>query len=171
MWCCAILPDDINSLIKQICTEANRDIGLPMDVFRFPLHISMKKSFRTSDFDSVKRQLRDCLERHGKMDIKVSAPVRNGRMIWLKVEKTESLMSLHEEMDRLLLERFAIPISEHDALFLPHISLFTGGDREKLDKMYGILEKKIEGFEPEVTRFVIGSSAHRDEYFDIRGMK
>jgi hypothetical protein len=51
MWVCALLPDDINRELVDICREVNRNIGLPEDVFRFPLHISMKKSFRTKEFE------------------------------------------------------------------------------------------------------------------------
>lgn len=49
MWVCGLLPQKEQEKLVEICKEANREIGLPEVVFKFPLHISMKKSFYVTD--------------------------------------------------------------------------------------------------------------------------
>ena len=46
---------EIKREIAEICRAANREIGLPGNVCKFPVHIFMEKSFDTVDFDAVKR--------------------------------------------------------------------------------------------------------------------
>lgn len=65
MWVCGILPETLNREIVSICRDANQKIGLPETVFRFPLHISMKKSFYTEDFKTVKQTVVDFLLQKG----------------------------------------------------------------------------------------------------------
>lgn len=57
MWVCGLLPQKEQEKLVEICKEANREIGLPEVVFKFHLHISMKKSFYVTDFESVKKKL------------------------------------------------------------------------------------------------------------------
>lgn len=38
MWACAIIPQELNHRIVTVCKTVNRDINLPENVFRFPLH-------------------------------------------------------------------------------------------------------------------------------------
>ena len=54
MWVCAIAPEEFRERVTQLCLEENVSIGMPENVFKLPLHISLKKSFYTEDFDSVK---------------------------------------------------------------------------------------------------------------------
>jgi hypothetical protein len=66
-----------------------------------------------------------------------------------------------------LLSNFNIPISQFDADFHPHISLFTKGEREQIAQMYERLKTQIEPMEITLEKFVIGSSMHKDEFFNV----
>jgi hypothetical protein len=52
-WVCSIMPEATNRKIVSLCRELNQEIGLPETVFKFPLHISLKKSFRTQRYEEV----------------------------------------------------------------------------------------------------------------------
>jgi 2'-5' RNA ligase len=167
MWVCAILPEELNSKLAVICKRNNRDLHLPEDVFKFPLHISMKKSFFTAEFDEVKAQVKSFVLKRGKINCAVGELGIHKNMIWLPIETRGELSIWHNELDKMLLDNFNIPIVPFDANFHPHISLFTKGSEEQIAQMYERLKGQIQPMEITLTKFVIGSSMHKDEFFDV----
>jgi 2'-5' RNA ligase len=167
-WVCAIMPDDVNREITSLCRELNAGIGLPETVFKFPLHISLKKSFRTGDFDGVHAEALALLKRHMPISCRVSGVTLHKNMIWLNITPNESLLKFHQELDALLLSKFGIAIDKFDKVFQPHISLFTSGNRDDIMDMYNLLrEENIHLDNVEFHKFVIGSSLHRDTFYNL----
>ena len=167
-WVCAIMPDDINRKIVSLCKELNAGIGLPETVFKFPLHISLKKSFRTHDFEAVREDALALLKEHSPMSCRVSGVTIHKNMIWLYIAPNASLLAFHQALDQLLLSKYGVAIDKFDNVFQPHISLFTSGDRTDTQDMYDLLtEEDIRIDNVEFHKFVIGSSAHRDTFYTI----
>ena len=166
-WICGLLPQDDNQRIVSLCKKANQDIGLPENVFALPLHISMKKSFLADDFLLVKQEMKRFALSKGSIPIKTNPPILHKNMIWLPIEPSIMISSWHHELDALLLDKFGIEIANFDKAFKPHISLFTKGTAEKMKQIYPALQKALPPMEMEIKRFVIGSSAHKDEFFDV----
>jgi hypothetical protein len=53
-------------------------------------------------------------------------------------------------------------------VFQPHISLFTSGDRDDIMDMYDLLKEEALRFDDvEFHKFVIGSLAHRDTFYEL----
>jgi 2'-5' RNA ligase len=167
MWVCAILPAEYSDRLAMLCKRNNRDLHLPEDVFRFPLHISMKKSFLTTAFDDVKAQIKAFLFERGKINCHVGGMEIHKQMLWLPIEAKGDLASWHNDLDRILLDKFRIPIAPYDADFHPHISLFTKGSAEQISQMYARLKPQVQPMDITLSRFVIGSSMHKDEFFDV----
>jgi 2'-5' RNA ligase len=167
MWVCAVLPAELNSKLAAICKRNNRDLRLLEDVFKFPLHISMKKSFYTTEFDEVKAQIKSFIFERGKITCRVSEIEIHKNMIWLPIETKGDLLSWHDELDKILLKNFAIPVTPYDANFHPHISLFTKGGEEQIAQMYARLKGQVEPMDITLNKFVIGSSMHKDEFIEI----
>jgi hypothetical protein len=167
MWICALLPEKLNQELIDICKKENQKIGLPENVFRFTLHISMKKSFQTTDFDEVKTEILMHIHEYGKISCNILEPVLHKKMIWLPVASQGQIREWHDKLDEMLLNKFEIPIDRFDFKFQPHISLFTKGSEKQLVKMQELLKEKIQPEEMILERFVIGSSRHKDEFFDI----
>jgi hypothetical protein len=167
MWICAMLPERLNQELVDICKKENLTIGLPENVFRFPLHISMKKSFHTMDFDKVKAEILMHIHGYGKISCNISEPVLHKKMIWLTVASQGQIRDWHDKLDEMLLNKFEIPIDRFDSKFQPHISLFTKGAEKQLVAMQKLLEKKIQPAEIVLDRFVIGSSRHKDEFYEL----
>jgi hypothetical protein len=167
MWICALMPEKWNQELADICKKENLTIGLPEDVFRFPLHISMKKSFQTTDFDEVKAEILVHIHKYGKISCNILEPVLHKKMIWLPVASQGQIRDWHDKLDEMLLNKFEIPIDRFDSKFQPHISLFTKGSEKQLVKMQELLEKKIQPKEIVLDRFVIGSSRHKDEFYEL----
>jgi 2'-5' RNA ligase len=167
MWVCALLPLKLNRQLAALCREENKSIRLPEDVFRFPLHISMKKSFQTTEFDAVQAEIIRHMQAQGEIHCRTASVICRKKMLWLPVKPEGEIRAWHDELDQRLLDRFAIPIDRFDATFEPHISLFTKGDPARIKGMGLRLAGKIAPMELTLNRFVIGSSRHGDEFFDI----
>jgi 2'-5' RNA ligase len=167
-WVCALMPEVTNRKIVGLCKELNRGVGLPEMVFKFPLHISMKKSFRTHDFEAVRADALDLLRQHAPMSCEVSGVTLHKNMIWLNITPNASLLKFHQQLDALLLEKYGVPVDKFDKVFQPHISLFTSGDREDIQAMCDLLqEENLHLQDVEFHKFVIGSSAHRDTFYEL----
>jgi hypothetical protein len=167
MWVCAVLPAELNNRLAVTCRRNNRDLNLPEDVFKFPLHISMKKSFYTTEFDKVKAQIKPFIFDRGKINCAVGEIEIHKNMIWLPIETKGDLANWHNDLDKMLLNNFNIPIVPFDANIHPHISLFTKGGEEQIAQMYSRLKTQIGKMEITLSKFVIGSSMHKDEFFDV----
>ena len=142
MWVCAIAPDEFQNTAAQLCLAENNTIGLPENVFKLTLHISMKKSFYTESFDSVKQDVLKLINSIGRFSCRVGKIDLHRNMLWLSLINDGELCRLHEELDRLLDEKYGIPISRYDRIFQPHISLFTRGTLEQLQTMYSRLKSR-----------------------------
>jgi hypothetical protein len=167
MWVCALLPDEMNWELVNICRSENRNIGLSEDVFRFPLHISMKKSFWTTEFDEVKSDIISHIKECGKIRCRTNAVVIHKKMLWLSVAAETPIMEWHNRLDQQLLEKYDIPIDRFDAKFEPHVSLFTRGADGKMANMKKELDQKILPMEFWLEQFVVGASGHKDKFINI----
>ncbi len=95
------------------------------------------------------------------------AVIRHKGMLWLPVIPDASIREVHDQLDALLEKNYGIPISRYDRIFQPHVSLFTTGPIEQIKAMYEKLPKLQEEKHFELKKFVVGSSGHRDEFFDV----
>lgn len=168
MWICAIAPEVFQNTMTQVCLSENKSIGLPENVFKLPLHISLKKSFNTDKFGSVKDDMLKIANGIGRFSCRVDKVELHRNMLWLSLANDGNLRYLHEELDRVLEAKHGIPISRYDRIFQPHISLFTRGTPEQMRAMHGKLKNHNFGGEIEISRFVIGSSEHKDTFYDFQ---
>lgn len=119
-------------------------------------------------FEQVRTQLANLILRHGLLECKLGKVTVHRNMVWLPVAKTPPIVQLHEEIDKLLLTEFGIPQDNFDKDFNPHISLFTSGGQEQIQKMNKLLQDEDDL--PRVMtiiRFVIGSSGHKDVFYEV----
>jgi hypothetical protein len=167
MWVCALLPKTLHGQLAALCRAENETIGLPEDVFRFPLHISMKKSFQTTEFEAVKAEVLHHIRLQGELRCQTTGVTCHKNMLWIPVNAAGDVLDWHNRLDSLLLNKFHIPIDQFDADFEPHISLFTRGNPAQIEEMKRRLMEKIPPMELTLNRFVIGSSGHGDAFFEI----
>ena len=159
MWACAILPEKEETAIKGICKRLNKGVGLPETVFRFPLHISLKKSWDCDRFEAAQTDVADYLKHCGSFDIDIGKPILHKNMIWLPVGITEELQEIHIYPKNVGYLR--------DTSFHPHISLFTKGDHRHMAAMHELLVKETMPQTARIRNVVIGGAVHRDTYYTI----
>lgn len=167
MWACAILPEKEETAIKSICKRLNKGVGLPETVFRFPLHISLKKSWYCDRFEAAQTDVADYLKHCGSFDIEISKPIMHKNMIWLPVGVTGELQEIHKGLNLLLERKYGVPRATFDASFQPHISLFTKGDHGDMAAMHELLVKETMPQIARIRNIVIGGAVHRDTYYMI----
>ena len=167
MWACAILPEKEETAIKDICKRLNKGVGLPETVFRFPLHISLKKSWDCDRYEAAQTDVADYLKHCGSFDIEIGKPIMHKNMIWLPVGVTKKLQEIHDGLDLLLERKYAVPRTAFDTSFDPHISLFTKGDHKDMAAMHELLVKETMPRTARIQKVVIGGAVHRDTYYTI----
>jgi hypothetical protein len=101
IWVCALLPTELNRQLVELCREENKSIGLPEDVFRFPLHISMKKSFQTTEFEAVKAEIVHHMQTRGEIHCRTTGVVCHKKMLWLMVEPVGEVKCWHDQVANL----------------------------------------------------------------------
>lgn len=169
MWVCAVAPEEFRKAVYDVCISENREVGLSENVFKLPLHISLKKSFYTEAFDEVRADIYRFMSGVGCFWCYIEGVTIIRNMVWLSFYDDGSLHDIHTEIDRLLETKYGIPIDRYDRVFCPHISLFTRGTPEQMQNMYERLKKHSFGKRIEISRFVTGSSGHKDRYYNMEG--
>ncbi|MBO7676852.1 MAG: 2'-5' RNA ligase family protein [Erysipelotrichaceae bacterium] len=167
IWVCGIIPEDINEQIRQICLKQNIDLHLSERFFRFPLHISMKRTFKCDQFEPMKNDLKKLLIESGKIDCGNTNLIKNKDMLWLCPDKTERIKEVHHEIDILLKDRYNVEIDTFDKNYLPHITIFHKGDPKNMDEMLRRLELSLPSFPVSISRYAIGSKEFGNEFIDI----
>lgn len=167
MWACAILPDKDATVIQETCQRLNRGIGLPETVFRFPLHISLKKSWMCESFEDEQKDAALYLKSRGSFEIGFGQPILRKNMIWLPVNVTERLEAIHDGLDELFECKYGVPRTSLDRAFEPHVSLFAEGNDRDMSAMHALLVKELSLMTVRIRKVVIGGAVHQDYYYDL----
>ena len=165
VWVCGIIPEDVNNEIKEICLKENEDLNLSERFFRFNLHISLKRTFYTEEFDQIKDDLKELLSAYKRIDCGNTYLVRNSDMLWLRISEETEIRKIHNEIDKLLSDKYRIMIDTFDKTYVPHITIFHKGDIQNLNKMYQRLSEKLESKKIMIDRFVVGSKSSGNFFF------
>jgi len=166
-WVCCIVPEETNQKIVSRCKALNKDIRLPENVFKFPLHISLKKSFHCQNFEALRTDVVRLLQDLGTIQCEVGEAVMHRQMIWLPILQKGDIMQVHQALDQLLLDKYGVPIDRFDTHFQPHISLFTSGDRRRMERMFQLMQREAFTMSMQIQRIVVGSSMHKDQFFTL----
>lgn len=168
MWVCGLLPQKEQERLIEICNDANLEVGLPEMVFKFPLHISMKKSFYVTDFEIVKKEVISYIQKRGPLLCYADSIIKYKGMIWLPIKLTKDINDWHKDLDELLNKAFDVPIDSFEVNFKPHISLFTKGSQKQIDEIYKKILPMISEKQLTIRKFVVGSSKHGDDYITVK---
>ncbi len=168
MWICLVIDEDSRNEIVSLCRKHMDGLDLSGRFLDFPLHVSLKRSFYTDAFEKVKKDLCKYMDLVPPFEVKEVSLQRAGNMLWIRVHD-EELMRIHEQIDRLLKERYGIEIDMFDRNYLPHITLFRDEKKDRLDAMYERLRKEWKDRTIRFTSFYIGSRMNDNEFFKLSG--
>lgn len=159
-WVAIDLEQELQELRQAQLTVAEEVGLLGSCALTLPLHVSLKISFPIEEEqkDDVDKALTAYFKRQKPITIVPDAIVKDGSILWIKMEKNEELLRLHDELDQMLGKDFGIPQHSFDKCFLFHATLFMDDGQSKIDaafeRMKGVpLPKSIRA-----NRFILGSS-------------
>lgn len=161
-----IIENDLNEEIQEMCFDMINELELSDHFFRIPLHISLKRSFHTNEFEAVSDDVHKMLSNVHVIRCRGLEPVVVKNRLWLKVNEYDELKLIHQELDRMLLQRHGIPIDEFDRIYCPHISLFNDSSDDKLLSAANMIRKDPDR-EFLIHRYSIGSNKHPSSYCDF----
>jgi 2'-5' RNA ligase len=148
---------DIKSQVKLV----EESIGFNNSNFTLPFHISLKISFEVDNtiYSDVVNTIVEYYKTLKPFDIEVSGIEIENVIVWLRMEESEITNKIHDDLDRILMEKYGVPRHEYDLDYKFHTTLFMDSDEEKIFSAY----HKIKGMEIPLSlhadRFLIGASA------------
>ena len=166
MWFSAVVNDDFHQKMAKICLNNNLDLSDRF--FRFPLHISLKRTFYTDNFEEVKNDLKSLINDLTPIIISETYLFCNKDMLWLRFKDETQLIDIHKIIDQFLYDRYQIPIDEFDKNYVPHITLFRDDDENKIIEMFNLVKDKIPDLSDEIYRFAIGSKLEGNEFYIVK---
>ncbi|MBQ6493548.1 MAG: hypothetical protein IJI92_06770 [Erysipelotrichaceae bacterium] len=166
MWIYGLLPQEETGIICDICRKQNEDLKLSEHFLDFPLHISLKRSFYTADFENVRDDILKITDR--TIECGEIYPYKQKDMIWLRITKEDEIRAVHEELDEYLRDRYQIAIDGFDRTYLPHVSLFHNCDELRKEKMYERLTELLPPLKVKIDRYIIGSKVNSNVIYDRR---
>lgn len=158
LWVGINVDSQLENIGKRV-REIEEKLGYKNFCYTLPMHISLKISFPVSDEKSelIICDIKEIYKRQKPFEIEVDGVEYHGGIAWVRMKGSSELISLSNELNGMLLNRYSIPLHEYDTDYKFHSTLFMGKDSEIKEEfsMLGninIPEKLI------VNRFVIGIS-------------
>lgn len=164
MWTSATLKQEDINIIKNICINNTKDLSLSDRFFRFPLHISIKRTYYVEDYLIVKKEIKKLLDSYTDIVIDRLYLYKNKDMLWLRINNENTFIDLHNKLDDLLLDKFNIPIDEFDKNYVPHITLYRD-DEDKIDVLYERLKDKLILNDISIDKYALGTSLDNNEFY------
>jgi len=125
-----------------------------------PFHISLKISFQVPD-DKVD-EIIVCLENYfstiSPFEIKVREIEKSGNIIWLVMEENEILNCIHNDLDKILLDKFGVIQHKFDKTFIFHISILIFDNKKQADGAFAELKNTDLPKIFDAKKIVIGTS-------------
>ena len=141
IWTGLVFDKKDENSIRDICRKANSEYNLSELSFTLPQHISIKTSFSSNEYIEIKEYIKKLLKDQKKININIVGikKINNG-VIWLDIEETPALRSIHNLLNTQLKEKYNIPLSGFDGeKFHFHSTLFQ--DMNINDKHQSLVNK------------------------------
>lgn len=125
---------DIKPCVKAI----EESIGFDNSIFTLPFHISLKISFKVDDeiYPEVINTILDYYKTLEPFDIEVSGIEIENTIVWIRMKEDLNINRIHDDLDRILMEKYGVPRHEYDLDYKFHTTLFMDSDEAKIAAAY-----------------------------------
>ena len=140
--------------------QIENEIGFPNSNFTLPLHVSLKISFPIEDalFDGVIRTIEEYYSTLSPFVLAVRGIEDENTIVWIRMERNEQIDRIHDDLNRILLEKYGVPLHEYDTDYQFHTTLFMDGDTDKINAAYAQIKDVSLPKTLTVNRLLIGCS-------------
>ncbi|MBQ7715177.1 MAG: 2'-5' RNA ligase family protein [Clostridia bacterium] len=146
--------------IKKVTKEIEDRIGFAHSNFTLPLHISFKQSYQVEDdvADEVIDLVSDYFKTLKPFEISVKGIEHFGCIVWISTDWSERINEITDNFNRLLLEKYSVPIHLYDTDRRYHVTLFMDDDEKKVSRAYEAVKDVALPTRLRIDKLVIGTS-------------
>lgn len=135
---------DVDNQFPEIKNRAkliDKSIGFENSCFTLPLHISLKASFKIANsiFDSLIEEIINYYLSIKPFKIDVNKLEMFDNIMWIRMNRNEELDRVHDDLNRILLEKYNILLHEYDLDYKYHTTLFMDNNRDNINKAYNMI--------------------------------
>lgn len=147
---------DLKSQVKAV----EESIGFDNSNFTLPFHISLKISFEVDGgiYLDVVNTIIEYYKTLTPFDIAVSGIEIENIIVWIRMKESEITNKIHDDLDRILMEKYGVPRHEYDLDYKFHTTLFMDSDEEKIFSAYREIKDIKIPSTLHVDSFLIGAS-------------
>ena len=159
IWTAIDIESQLNEVKRKI-KEIENNVGIIDSVVNLPLHVSLKISFETDESISsyIIKTITDYYMDTASFDFSPLCIEKEGTIVWIRMQDNETLSRIHDDLVKILLDKFSIIPHKFDLEYKFHTTLFMDTSVEKISSAY----EQIKGISlPEkmfAKRFVMGTS-------------
>ncbi|MCH4886273.1 2'-5' RNA ligase family protein [Acidaminobacter sp. JC074] len=171
--CIALLTDDlIQNKSRKIVFDLSQKYDIDTMSSRLPQHISLKQSFEIDKideienyFDQLSKSMKPFSVVLNKIDLcLINNDSINKQILWYEIEESENLWTLHNKLNRELLDLFEIPMNGYDGdTFKFHSTIAYESNKEDLFVRYlENLKNRDESISFDVTKIALFYSPDKE---------
>lgn len=154
---------DVDSQLTEVKSQVKaleESIGFNNSNFTLPFHISLKISFEVDDaiYPDVVNTIIEYYKILKPFDIEVSGIEIENVIVWLRMKGSEIINKIHDDLDRILMEKYGVPRHEYDLDYKFHTTFFMDSDEEKISSAYREIKDIKIPSSLYVDSFLIGAS-------------
>lgn len=135
--------DDQSSKVKSEAGLIDKNIGFENSCFTLPLHISLKASFKidNSIFDNVIEEVINYYLSIHPFKIDIYKLEMYDNIIWIRMCRNEELDKVHDDLNKILLEKYNVGLHEYDLDYKYHTTLFMDNNTNNIKDAYNLINK------------------------------
>ena len=159
LWVGIGVDEQLRSIRNRI-TELEKELDISNSNLTLPFHISLKMSFTVDR--SKSKEVIEAIKAYYQTLKPFRIPVQgiecHETISWIRMAENETLNKIHDDLNKMLSDKFGVGLHEYDRDYIFHTTLFMDDDTGKVLRGYeGIRNENL----PNVliaNRFLIGSS-------------
>lgn len=135
--------DNQFSKVKNRAKLIDKSIGFENSCFTLPLHISLKASFKidNSTFDNIIEEVIKYYSSIQPFKIDISKLEMYDNIIWIRMYRNEELDKVHDDLNKILLEKYNVELHEYDLDYKYHTTLFMDNNTNNIKRAYNLINK------------------------------
>ena len=146
--------------VKQRAWKINDALVFENFCTTLPLHISLKMSFWVDG--AIVNEVMNTIEKYyatiEPFEISLKGIEDEGCIVWIRMDECAELNRVHDDLNRILSERYGVGLHEYDCDYKFHTTLFMGREEEKIHAAYAQIKDEPLPQKLVANRFVIGGS-------------
>ena len=156
----AIDVDNQLSEIKNKASIIDENIGFQNPCFTLPMHISIKASFKidSSNFDSIIEEVMNYYSSIQPFKIDIYRLEMYDNIVWIRMCRNKELDKVHDDINKILLEKHNIGLHEYDLDYKYHTTLFMDDNSYSIKEAYNMISKAELPQSIMANQFIIGVS-------------